>query len=443
VTPLATAAATVEQQLATLQQQVQALLFAQSNGQPAPPQQTAPGGFKTCINLRDYVAPDTGVDATAAIMRAMQDAGVRGNPSTVLAPSGIYIHGPLFIPAAGVILQGEGLMGEFPEDCRCTIFQSRDAADTGAAMAVDSSLMKVPHEWARGSAIRNIAFDVSQAGRFTQAAPPPVLSLRGVSNPPEFREIVVYGNIGTAYEITCDPVLPGVISENILFRNCWVYGGSQAKGGFTSRMPTAPLVHVRGSDNIQFHGGLMAFGFASFPPPVADDLTDMPAFLFESALTLDGSSIAVGVGGGIYGTAITNMPVSVRVGVALFNGEIFGPAGLNFRDLIIENFNKAFQLGVGSAVGKLGFSLPANMTISGCQIAGGSAWYGPNPHRLITDRTWGGRYDIQFMGMDGDVTFGANTSGAVCTVGRNPWGGNPQGLDQSGGKNTFDYQFKA
>jgi hypothetical protein len=227
-----------------------------------------------------------------------------------------------------------------------------------------------------------------------------------------------------------------------------VYGGNASPDGLPSlvysvRTPTAPLVRIIGADNIRFEGGLYGRGFSVFPPPVFGDLRDMPAFEWIPAIRPDKTAISSSIGGGLFGVAITNMPVSVQVAAVDFGFEVHGFSGLKFRDLIIENFSTVFKLGVGNTAGKVGWSASQNLELSGCQIGGASAWYGgqEKSSQLLTDKIHGGKFDFPFCAFDGDLRFGPNTTGSVCRVGVNPWGGNPQGVDESG-KNSFKYLWK-
>jgi len=436
---LASAASQVDSDIAFLKAAVAAL---QAGQQPPAPVPSPSIGFSRVIDVRDAGAKcDGSTDDTAAIQRALDTVAKPGAPNVVYIPPGVSLTGPLHFSYPGTILQGDGLMGGRSGDAKCSILQARDSSDSGPMLVADPSMLSVSRQWTR-ACVRGVGFNVSLSGRFTNAAlPPPVISYRGVSNGCVNSEISICGNIGTAIEIVNNPAVPQAIGENTVFRNCIIYAGRLPVNGSTSRMPIAPIINIVGGDNVRFEGGLYAYDFANFPPAIVGDLTDMPMFQWAPLVLPEG--VRPGFGGGIFGAAICGMPVSVRVLAADWNGESYGPVALKFRDLIVEGFSSVFQFGIGNAKGHVGFNVSRKLEVSGCQL-GGTGWYGraDQPrHQLLTDKMQGGRFDLDFTPFDGDVTFGADTSGAVCNIGVNPWGGNPQAVDVSK-RNRITYAWQ-
>lgn len=443
----ATAASDLEARLAAAESTIAAL----QRISPSVPSQ-AGGGYRQVIDVRDYsVFPDSGKDATSAIMRACADAAKPGNPVTVWVPAGVWTCGPLVIPSG--VLQGEGMLGSRINGSRCTILRARDESDIGPA------LMFAPNQgvqWLQGTTGRNLGIDVSQSRRFLTEAPPPVTSVQGASNCEDFYAMIAWGNRGTALEVRPNPLVGNAVSENLNFVRCGCYGGYLAQGGVASWKPAGPLMVSMG-DNIRFHGGLFAYGYGNGTIPVSENMSEnQPGVLFSPIV--DSAGIHPG-SGALLGTAITNMVVGVRVAVVEFGNRVYGPDGILIDGIAVENWNTAFHLGAGVAdsfrtYGTLrGYGCCPNIRITGTRIGGNNSWYGPSPaedpqdkrrpRQVLADNMQGGVIELGFMGapggrMEGDVTLGLNCTGVTCRVGPNPNGNAPRGVDVSG-RNHFEY----
>ncbi len=449
---LSSALSATAQAASDLQAQVDLLAtrmsILQSQSQPAQAPTILPSqsGSRQVLNMRDYSAGN-GADDTTAFNRALSDAGQPGNPSTVFAPAGVYIVGPLHILYPGTILQGEGRMGQYTEDCRCTILQARDASDSGPMFSFDASMLLVNRQWLRGSCARNIGFDVSRTSRFTTGRPnSPVLSFRAVSNAPKFSDLVVYGNIGTGYKICSSPNVNNGISENLIFEDCWDYAGYLPGGSYTSLPPTDDLVIVSGADNIQWIRGLVGYGYAKGILPSTGTIADPAAFSWASEVELNGTNVSMVDSGAIRGTAITNMPIGVRIKSIDFTPPGQGPIscapwGMTIDGVTIENFNNGIVIGMEPTLGVAVRGRAMNPRIKGCLFCGTDGWYGTNHHQILADKVQGGQFDVQFLNSDGDVTLGPNAEGVKVSVGPDTFGNGHQFrvLDQTK-RSMIDYQ---
>jgi len=413
---------------------VQALIPAYQVPVPVPvPQPSGGNGYPSMtIDPRTYGAKGDGsVDDTGAIQKALDNAsmGITG-PSMVLLARGDYLcNGPtLKFNNDGIILQGFGMDGQGPYDPNASRLIAGPNHVNGPMILIDAN--DGGKQWYRGTCLRGISLDVTRCPYFTKGqdpakgdpTPPPVLKLRGLSNCPEFRDILVWGHTGSAIDIGCNTVA-GAVSENLRFLNFWAYGGHTADGGIGKEVPKAPGILNTGADNIQFYGGLMAYDNANGTLPVTNSPADIAAIqVMPGAIGGGYGGINVTNNGFIVeGMAITNYVVSCRVSPLLFNGTWYGSQHIKFTNMVIENFNRAFVVNEEAESNNLGY-WRSQVFVSKCIIGGGNAWYGPNPHQFLGDHMNGGIIDLDFLGFPGDLSLGPETNGVRYSIGSNPNG---------------------
>jgi hypothetical protein len=437
ITPFADAASQLESRVAALEAR------PPIPGPPGPP--GAPGscsgpgtvGRSPYLDIRDYgVQPDSGLEATDGFKKAMADTLRPGFPNEVFAPAGIYPVRELAYPGPGIGLVGQGKMGMSVKDCRATILQAIDnAGDSGPALAIDASQMSL-FGWARGCSLRNIAVDVSLCRRFLGTTPPPVFAFYGVSNCGPFSDLVAYGNRGMAVDFASNyrDGPNGALTENVVLRDFFAYGGYLPGGGYADWMPAGPAIRIIGCDNITIEGGLLAYGCKTLPLPAGDILTDIPAILI-AVDPKTGNATNNGVT--IRGVAITNYVQSVRTKGALCpDGRWRWPQNLTLENMLVESFHDAFVFNPDPVPGGADNYFRSNINMIHNRIGGGNGW-SFDGHQVIGDWMRGGRIELEFMGapggrMAGDVTLGPNARGVTVAYGPNPNGNAPTGIDVSG-----------
>ena len=393
------------------------------------------------LNIRDYGAKqDATTDDTAAIIRAMADAAKPGYPSTVFVPGcGITLSGPLSIPAPGVQLAGEGMMGVGAATTKVSILRARnEPSDSGPFLTVDPVAMGPGIQWVRGSSGvgGHISFDVSMCQRFSNNPeltavnpPPPVIAFYSLSNVPEIGDVCVFGNEGTAFLHAPTPTIPSAIPEGIYLKNCYAYGGYGPTGLPTGRPPLAAALVFAGANQVQVIGG--KYVYLNQPVPT-NTMADIPGILIIGVSIGDfvnpGSNIL------IESPSVTNYAVDVQI-QGVDNGAYhFCPSFVTVCGMMWEQTHVGLKINME----------PTTMQVStyrsyGIRCYGNCATL-PYPWQdgpvaasavaqVIMDKAFGGYIDVEYLRTDkgsdmtfGDVRLGPNTAGVQGRIGAQPNG---------------------
>jgi hypothetical protein len=399
----------------------------------------------TALNIRDYGAQQNGTaDDTAAIARAMADAGKPGYPSTVFVPGdGVTLSGPLSIPFPGVQLAGEGMMGMGSQNAKVSILRARnEASDTGPFFTADPALtIYGPSlQWLRGSSGLggHLSFDVSMCQRFCNnpalspsEPPPPVLDFRSLSNVPEIGDICVLGHEGTAYRFGTTATVATAVCEGLYIKNCYAYGGYGPTGAATGRPPIAPALVISGANQVRVVSG--KFMYNNRPNPTGT-MADIPGILIISeAIQLpDGTSSAnIGANISIDSPSVTQYAVHVQIQGVDSGLYHYCPQFVTICNMTLESNNIGFKINAEptslqtSTWRSLGIRIYGNC----CETPWPWPDAPPNVAQVIIDKACGGYLDVEFLrtqqGTDmtsGDIRMGPNTYKLQGRVGPNPNG---------------------
>ncbi len=415
-------------------------------------------------------------DDTLAIQAALDAAGTLTTlPAVVQLPRGKFlVTTALVFKNDGIILQGFGQMGQGDTqsagstDNICSILYAGTGTqhDNTPMLRISPGDGPGGQQWYRGTAVRNISFDVSGSSRFSSGTPPTVLQLRGCSNCPEFREITVFGGIGTQIEVAPYNINSGVdaISENLRFVNIFLYGGYSPSGSVNT-MPSAPGLLVTGADNIQFLGGLSAYNYGSlfalpgagypgtpYPigPQVLNSLSDVPGIKIIPSI-LGNGNLGNLINNGIVfrDWFVTNYVVSCRISSVTISGTVYCPTFCVFDRFNAENYNKVFQVNQESGT-NAGF-YRTRLFIRNCEFGGQFGGYSGNainypPYaasafELIANNLQGGQVELEQLYKTGDLTLDSTCTGVMYRIGPNP---NGTFFDASdAGSNAGDYAKSA
>ncbi len=389
------------------------------------------------IDIRSYGAKE-GTNCTTAIQAAMDAVGIAAPaPCLVRVPRGKwYLSTALKFKRDGIILAGYGAMGEGGSDNIPSMLVASDSVathDNTPLIQIDpNDRSGGAAQWYRGTAIRDLSFDVNASARFnTGATPPIVLSMIGMSNCPSFDNLVFWGFTGTAIYIGVNTTA-GAISENLVFNNILLYGGYLANGGtYNNEVPKGAGIIISGADNVQFNGGLVAYAYStthggSTPAnlPVNNNLTDMPGVLIVGQALVGGFGGFNIINNGcvLNGTIFTNYVVGIRLSMLQFGGIWYGPQGCRFTNLAMERYNKAFQINQESTSSVSSFFY-SRVYISGLAIGDGfGSAIGTDIFKLQGNNMQAGQIDIPYLGAQSDLYLGANTNGITYRIGPNPNG---------------------
>lgn len=367
---------------------------------------------------------DGTTDDTANFQAAINQAGITTptGSATIQVPRGrVLTSTAIRMPRAGITIQGFGMMGNGGETgyggsdpiCSTIVATNGHAHDNTPMLSMDPAFYQNPGpQFLRGSCLRNISFDVSGSSRFTSGAPPVVLDIVEVSNCPEFENVMVFGSIGTLMYVRPNNTFTGnPISENLVFRNCYFFGGYSGN----STQQQANAVIVQASDNIRFEGGF--FSYAG-PVTVHDDYTDLCGLQIIPGTTSSGGGINnINNGITVRGTAFTNFPVAIRLSNIDISGTCWCPHLVRLYDILIENYNK------GIAINQEPSSFTPGSSRSYVHIRGllqAGTTFGANVKLILASRMIGGIIEALFISSTGDLSLDSTCTGVEYHVGANP-----------------------
>lgn len=383
------------------------------------------------IDIRQFGCKcDGSTDDTTNFQAAINSAGVTSptGSATIQVPRGrTLVTTALRMPRAGIIIQGFGMMGTGGEagfgglDPIPSTIVANNSHDNTPMLSMDPAFYSGSPQFLRGSCLRDISFDVSLSTRYTTGTPPVVLNLIEVSNAPEFVNVMTYGSIGTQMYIGPNSSFSGnPISENLVFRNCYFFGGY----GGNSTVAIANMVIVQASDNIRFEGGFISY---NGPLTINDNVNDIAGIQILPGVTSTGGGYN-NINNGIVmnGTAFSSLPVAVRLtnvdhvtpGSPPVN-ECYCPRYARFTNLLVENYNKVFAINQETTAVTPG-QRRSTVSIRGL-VFGGNA-LGPNQKLIVGSKMQGGYIELNYLNFAGDLNLDSTTTGVEYHIGANPNG---------------------
>lgn len=314
---------------------------------------------------------------------------------------------PLRMATPGTYLRGDGYAGVSAQDGPCGTLVAMDTDEAGPLLTMGPW---AGSQWLRNVGMGGVCFDIGGARRFLADNAPYVVSLMGVSNIAPITNCIVRGGRGRGFQVGTTPGVPTAVSENITFENCGCYAGYLPDGSLGTMPQVGPLFEVVGGNRIFVEDGLWAYGGPS----------DWPAFHWQPEPRAGGGVNPIG-GGGVYRAAIAGCSVGVRVSVvdcvdASGAMLVYGTQGLRFRDMFMEDCHDGLQCGLEPVRGSSGYARTLDLQWSG-NVFGD--WKN-NGRQVRIDQANGGIIDLEFLGMDGDLTMGPNTRGIRYGYGENP-----------------------
>lgn len=384
-------------------------------------------GRNAVIDIRQFGCKcDGSTDDTTNFQAAINSAGVTSptGSATIQVPRGrTMVSTALRMPRAGIIIQGFGMMGTGGEtgsggtggiDPTPSTIAATNGHDNTPVLSMDPAFYSGSPQFLRGSCLRDISFDVSASSRFTTGTPPVVLNLIEVSNAPEFVNVMVYGSISTSMYIGPNSGFSGnPISENLVFRNCYFFGGYAGN----STAAIAHMVIVQASDNIRFEGGFISY---NGPLTINDNVNDIAGIQILPGVTSTGGGYN-NINNGIVmnGTAFSSLPVAIRLTNADHSSECFCPRYARFTNILCENYNKVFAINQETTSFTPG-QRRSTVSIRGL-VFGGNA-LGPNQKLIVGSKMQGGYIELNFLNFAGDLTLDSTTTGVEYHIGANPNG---------------------
>jgi len=203
------------------------------------------------VSVMSYGAKGDGVTDDTAAIQAAKNAVCPGGGTVYYPPGRYLISSTLVDKCEGIVSQGPGPGGGKNRLKTAAATLVAAAGFTGPVYRIDPADVTIYDEFVRGSCVRDIQFDLTNAPTIE------ALRLNSVSNAPTFANVTISEGASTMLHIDRSSVTNAQISEGIQFYNLNVYAADRVNFSKTS-----PAVVISAANEVEFRDGKILAGYA-------------------------------------------------------------------------------------------------------------------------------------------------------------------------------------